>query len=157
MLNVKQAFEFQLDDKPAPVGYKWILLRMIFDVKIDFIHKAGLVAGGHLTDPPTTLTYSSVVSRESKRLAFLIADLNDLNILVADIGNAYINAMTKEKVYTTAGKEFGDCAGQTIIITRALYGLKSSGAAWRSHLAQTLRDMNFKSSYTDPDVWMRVA
>ena len=117
---------------------------MIFNVKIDFTHKARLVAGGHLTDPPTTLTYSSVVSRESVRLAFLIAALNDLNILVADIGNAYINAMTKEKVYTIAGKEFGDHAGQTIIITRALYGLKSSGAAWRSHLVQTLRDMNFK-------------
>ena len=26
MLNVKQAFEFQLDDKPVPVGYKWIPL-----------------------------------------------------------------------------------------------------------------------------------
>ena len=130
---------------------------MIFDVKIDFTRKARLVAGGHLTDPPTTLTYSSVVSRESVRLAFLIAALNDLNILVADIGNAYINTMTKEKVYTTAGKEFGDCAGQTIIITRALYGLKSSGAAWRSHLAKTLGDMIFKSSYADPDVWMRVA
>ena len=157
ILNVKQAFEFQLDDKPVPAGYKWILLQMIFDVKIDFTRKAILVARGHLTDPPTTLTYSSVVSRESVRLAFPIAALNDLNILVADIGNAYINAMTKEKVYTTAGKEFGGRAGQTIIITRVLYGLKSSGAVWRSHLAQTLRDMNFKSSYADPDVWMRVA
>ena len=88
MLNVKQAFEFQLDDKLVPVGYKWIPLQMIFDVKIDFTRKARLVAGGHLTDPPTTLTYSSVVSRESLRLAFLIAALNDLNILVADIGNA---------------------------------------------------------------------
>ena len=65
--------------------------------------------------------------------------------------------MTKEKIYRTAGKEFGDLAGQTIIITKALYGLKSSGAAWRLHLAQTLRDMNFKSSYADLDVWMRVA
>jgi hypothetical protein len=78
------------------------ILNMYLHVKIDFTRKARLVAGGHLTDPPTTLTYSSVVSREIVRLAFLIASLNDLNILVADIGNAYINAMTKEKVYTTA-------------------------------------------------------
>ena len=73
MLNVKQAFEFQLDDKPVPVGYKWILLQMIFNVKINFMCKARLVARGHLTHPPTTLIYSSVVSRESVRLAFLIA------------------------------------------------------------------------------------
>ena len=46
------------------------------------------VAGGHTTDPPATLTYSSVVSRDSVRIAFLKAALNDLNILSADIGNA---------------------------------------------------------------------
>ena len=157
ILNVKQAFEFQPDDKLVPVGYKWILLQMKFDLKINFTCKARLVTGGHLTGPPTTLTYSSVVSRESVRQAFLISALNDLNILNADIGNAFINSMTKEKVYTAAGKEFGECTGQTIFITRALYCLKSSGAAWRSHLVETLRDMNFKSSYADPDVWMRVA
>ena len=104
---------------------------MIFNVKIDFTRNARLVARGHLTDPPTTLTYSSVVSRECVRLTFLIAALNDLSILVADIGNACINPMTKEKVYMTAGKEFGDCAGQTIIITRALYGLKSRSKSTR--------------------------
>ena len=58
MLNVKQAFEFQSDDKPVPVSYKWIPLRMIFDDKIDFMHKARLVARGHLTNPPTNLTLS---------------------------------------------------------------------------------------------------
>ncbi|MGH7974090.1 MAG: reverse transcriptase domain-containing protein, partial [bacterium] len=47
--------------------------------------------------------------------------------------------------------------GHTIIIVRALYGLKSAGASWRAHLAHTLRDMGFKSSYGDPDVWLRAA
>jgi hypothetical protein len=36
---------------------------------------------------------------------------------------------------------------------RALYGLKSSGAAWCADLAATLRDMKFMSSQADPDVW----
>jgi len=38
-----------------------------------------------------------------------------------------------------------------------LYGLKSSGAAWRVHLAQTLQDLGYKSSYADLDVWYRAA
>ncbi|MFN9982546.1 MAG: hypothetical protein ACK53Y_21640, partial [bacterium] len=37
------------------------------------------------------------------------------------------------------------------------YGLKSSGAAWHAKLSETLRGMNFKPSYADPDVWMRPA
>lgn len=48
-------------------------------------------------------------------------------------------------------------AGQTAIIICTLYGLKLSGAAWRVHLAQTLHDLGYKSSYTDPDVWYKVA
>jgi hypothetical protein len=38
---------------------------MIFTIKMDFIRKARLVAGGHTTKPPESLTYASVVSRDS--------------------------------------------------------------------------------------------
>ena len=68
-----------------PPGYKEIPCHMVFDVKMDFTWKARFVAGGHVTDPPSTLTYSSVVSRESVRIAFLIAALNDLQVCVADV------------------------------------------------------------------------
>ena len=69
---------------------------------------------------------------------------------------AYLNAKTSEKVYGIAGIEFGDQdVGKVCVIVRALYGLKSSGAAWRSHFANDLRDMGFLSTLADPDVWYR--
>ncbi len=43
------------------------------------------------------------------------------------------------------------------MIVRALYGLKSSGAAWRAHLANTLQQLGYKSCLADPDVWFRPA
>jgi hypothetical protein len=157
MRNVLPAFEFR-DDDSAPVGYKHIKCHMIFDVKmIGLVCKAHFVAGGHMTDPPTESVYSSVVTRESVRIMFLVAALNDLEILGADVQNAYINAKTSEKVYTTAGPEFGSNAGRPAIIVRALYGLKSSGARWRDHLAAILMQTGFKNSKADPDVWMRKA
>ena len=114
---------------------------MIFDVKMDLTWKARFVAGGHQTDPPKESTYSSVVLRDSVRMKFLIAALNSLDILLADVQNAYLNAPTKEKVYTTAGLEFGAVnKGRFVLIVRALYGLKSSGARWRDRMAATLRD-----------------
>jgi hypothetical protein len=88
---------------------------------------------------------------------FLIAALNDLHILSADIGNAYLNAPNREKVYAIAGKEFGSKAGEIVIIVRALYGLKSAGAAWRSHLASSLHAIGYKSCLADPDIWVREA
>jgi hypothetical protein len=58
--------------------------------------------------------------------------------LATDIGNVYLNADTKQKVYTTAGPEFeAELEGRQVIIIKALYGLKSIGAAWRAHLANT--------------------
>ena len=104
--NVGLAFEFR-DDDTVPIGYKHITCHMIFDVKTDLLRKARLVAGDHLTNPPKDSVYSSVVSRDSVRIAFTIAALNDLEVLAGDVQNAYLNAPTKEKCYTTAGIEFG--------------------------------------------------
>jgi len=64
------------------IGYQEIKCHMVFDVKMhgDLTQKARFVAGGHTTDSPTSSTYSSVVSHESIRIAFLIAALNDLQV-----------------------------------------------------------------------------
>jgi hypothetical protein len=91
-------------------------------------------------------------------MAFLIAALNELEVKTIDIGNAYLNAPAREKVYTTAGPEFGpNKQGKPVIIVRALYGLKTSGAAWHANLVETLKSMDFVASLADPDVWMRPA
>jgi hypothetical protein len=107
MKNVHVAFKFLDLGERVPIGYKLIKCHLIFDVKMDFTCKARFVAGGHMTDPPSTLTYSSVVSCDSVRIAFMLAVLNDVDLLAADIGSAYLNAPTRERVYTTAGPEFG--------------------------------------------------
>ena len=114
-----------------------------------------LVAGGHTTDQPSSLTYSSVVSRDSVRILLLIAALNDLNVLACDIQNAYLTAKCREKIYTIAGPEFGSEEGSIMIVTMALYGLKSSGAAFRSKLANVIYDLKYRPSLADPDVWLR--
>ena len=66
---------------------------MIFDVKmLDsdglFRSKARFVAGGHTTETPAVLTYKSVVSRYSVRIALPLAALNGLDILACDIHNS---------------------------------------------------------------------
>jgi hypothetical protein len=137
------------------VGFQEIKCHMIFDVKMDLTRKARFVAGGHMTEPPASITYSSVVSRDSVRLAFLLAALNDLDIMACDIGNAYLNAPCRERVWFVAGPEFGSRQGTVVKVVRALYGLKSSGASWRSMFNTTIRDMGFEPTVADPDVYRR--
>ena len=96
MKNVMVAFEILEDDEVMPVGYSEITGHLVFDVKADFTRKARYVAGGHLTEPPASITYASVVSRESVRIAFTIAALNGLDVMTADAQNAYLNSKPKE-------------------------------------------------------------
>ena len=63
----------------------------------------------------------------------------------------------QEKIWTYAGLEFGSERGQLMIIKKALYGLKSSGTAFRAHLAKTLYDISFVYTKADPDVWICLA
>jgi hypothetical protein len=139
------------------IGFQEITWHVIFDVKMDFTRKARFVAGGHLTEAPGSITCSSVVSQDSIRLAFLIAGLNDLDVFAEDVTNAYLNAPCREKIWLEGQIETGKDHGKVLIITRALYGLKSSGAAWRVDLAATLRDLYFSLMQADPDVWIRSA
>ena len=44
-----------------------------------------------------------------------------------------------------------------MFIHKALYGLRSSGAAFRAHVAETLYDIGFVPTRADPDVWRRPA
>ena len=158
MLAVGVAFKVLPEGSPRPVAHQQIPCHIIFDIKMDFTRKARLVAGGHVTAPPSSITYASVVSRESVRIAFLLAALNDVDILSGDIGNAYLNAPCREKVFTVCGPEFGSDQGKYAVIVRALYGLKSSGASWRAHLAATLKEqLGFTSCRADGDVWLRPA
>jgi hypothetical protein len=49
-------------------------------------------------------------------LIVFLADLNGLELWGADVGNAYLEANTKEKVYIVAGPEFGPMEGHTLLI-----------------------------------------
>ena len=160
MRNVRPALEvWEKDVEHITPGYQQIKCHMIFDVKMgeNFSPKARFVAGGHTTEAPMSLTYSSVVSRDSVRIILLIAALNGLQLMACDIQNAYLTANYHEKIWTYAGPEFGSERGQPMIIRKALYSLKSSGAAFRAHLSETLHGIGFKPTEADPDVWIHPA
>ena len=85
----------------------------------------------------------------------MIAHKANLKILCSDIGNAYVNAYTNEKVYAIAGDKFRKAMkGSIVIIVQALYSLRTSSKRWHTHLADTLRGYNFKPTRYDNDVWI---
>jgi hypothetical protein len=135
-----------------PQGYKKIRVHMVYDVKHDLRRKARLVADGHLTQVPLDSVYSSVVSLRGLRMTIFLAELNTLELWCTDIGNAYLEAKTDEKIYIIAGNEFGSREGHTLLIHKALYGLRSSGARWWERFSEVLLEMGFFPSRAESDI-----
>ena len=158
MKVVDKAFEFW-DDNEIPIGYSEIKCHMIFTVKmVGLVRKARFVADGSTThDLPPESIFSTVVSRDSVRLFFLVCALNDLDVLSCDVQGAYLTAPPSEKRWTRAGKEFGENEGRPALVVRALYGMRSSSKAFRDHMTRTLIDAGFTSSLADGDVFFRAA
>jgi hypothetical protein len=77
------------------------------------------------------MTYAGDVSSESVKIELTLDALNDLDVKMADIENAYLAAPITEKVLTALDPELTDDAGKRELIVIALFGLKSSGAAFR--------------------------
>ena len=141
----------------VPQGYQKIRCHGVYAVKHDGRRKYRFIAGGHMTSPTKDTTYSSVVTLRGLRLAIFLAELNDMEVYAADVSQAYLEAYTSEKVCFVAGKEF-DFAGldnHMLIIVKALYGLRTSGARFRDKFAASLREMGFFPCKNEPDIWMR--
>ena len=102
MKNVSVAFDILDEGKDAPPTYKPVGGRIIFDVKMDFTRKARWVAAGHKAPDPTFFTCTAVVSRESVRIAFTYAALNDVDVQAADIHDAYLQAPCSERNITSS-------------------------------------------------------
>ena len=82
------------------------LTNIMADVKHCGKFQARLAADGLLTKKPTETVYSGVVSFRNLRLAMFLVELNNLQLRRADVGNVFLQAPKKEKLYTIAGQEF---------------------------------------------------
>ena len=84
-----------------------------------------------------------------------LAVLNQMETWGTDISSAYLEALTKEKLFFKAGPEFRNLEGHTLLVHKALYGLHTSGVHWHERLADCLQGMGFMPCKVDPDIWTR--
>ena len=128
---------------------------LVYDVKHNGWYKARLVANGNLTKVPIDSVYSGVVSLRGFCMCLFIAELNGLQLYATDIRDAYLEGFTSKRLYVKAGKEFGDQEGHLLIVSRSLYGLRTSGVRWSETLRQCLTKLGFERSKCEDDIWIR--
>lgn len=156
--QIKEYKTFRLPSKGEDLSkLQRIPYHIVWDCKFDGRRKARLVAGGNHTETPKEDIFSGVVGMSTVRLGFFLADLFDLQVCAADIGNAFLYGKNREPVYIRAGPEFGPLEGKPLIIDRSLYGLKSSAARFHEHLSAKLRLLGWRPTKADSDLWIRDA
>ena len=127
-------------------------------MKSIFTSNTRWVKDGHRTPDPNTSAYAGVVSRESVRVVLTYAALMNLDVMAADIQNAYLQAPSSEKDCIICVTEFGlENLGKVALIKRALYGVKVDGRDFWLHLGSCMDFLGFVSCRGDPDVWRRAA
>ena len=84
-----------------------------------------------------------------------IGELDGMEPWATDIRNAYLEALTSEKVCIRVGPEFGDLKEHLFIIYIVLYGLKTSGKVFGQLLQECLLDLGFVPSLAETSVYMR--
>ena len=153
--NVRVEFDVAPDSHRIPQNYQFFHCHIIFGMNMeDFRLKLRYTAGGRMKNSLPTITYTSVVGRETAQIAFTFAVLDGLEVNSSDIKNTYATAPVTKKIWTNIGEEFGANSGKNSIIVRALYGSKSSGTAFRNYLGDCIRHIGYASCLADPDLWM---
>ena len=100
----------------APKEHQKIRVHFVFDVQHCGKFKARLVADGHLSKEPNETVCSGVVSLRNLRLAMFLGELNDLQPWASDVGNVYLQALTKEKLYIVADPGFEKSQGHVLVM-----------------------------------------
>ena len=65
------------------------------------------------------------MSLQGTRLVTYLAEHSGLQLWGTDVGNAYLQSYTTEKVCFTAGPELGKLEGHTVVTVKALRGVKA--------------------------------
>ena len=90
------------------------------------------------------------------RKCLFIGELDGMEPWTTDIGKAYLEALTSEKVCIRTGPEFGpELEGHLFIIYKVLYGLRLSGKAFGQMLQACLLDLGFVPSLAEASIYMR--
>ena len=105
--NVKIAFQTIPEGKKPSNGFQYVNCHMVFNIKMEnFQRTAYQVARGPMNLTTETITYSSLVTKETVCITLTIVVLHDLEVKAADVLNAYVMAPNHENIWTVLGPSF---------------------------------------------------
>ena len=143
MYNVGVISEVLEEGQQAPAVRHLVTGHIVWDVKMDFTWKARWVLDGYKTPDQNGSMFAGVVLRESVKIPFTYAALNSLDICVANINNAYLQALSSQWDNIICRPEF------------SMENVRNVGKDFRNHLRSCMHHLIFSLCPADTHIWMR--
>ena len=145
----------------VPLEHKVVGTKWVFEVKADHTLKCGVVVRGWGQVPGIDCgwTYLPVCHIQSICMAPAIAASEDWEVLQLDVQPAFLNAEVHEEVHITTSPGYESLDATTglpkaMTLKKILYGLCQSPLNCFNTIDDSLRDMGFTASASDPCVYI---
>jgi len=143
-----------------PNGKNLISSRWVFSYKRDdrgniIKYKARLVARGfsQVYGVDYEETFSPTLKQDSLRIITNLSTFFNFEMYQLDIKAAYLNAEVDEELYMEIPDGFENRGFWKL--NKAIYGLKQAGRMWNNKINNTLLNLNFVRSKSEPCVYYR--
>jgi Reverse transcriptase (RNA-dependent DNA polymerase) len=140
------------------VGCKWVFKTKHHSTGKIERYKAHLVAKGYTQEEGLdfTDTFSPVVKPTTIRIILSFAVMNNWVIRQLDVNNAFLHGELQETIFMSQPPDFTDQSFPTHVckLHKALYGLRQSPRAWYHKLRDTLIQLGFQTSASDPSLFI---
>jgi hypothetical protein len=152
------------DEVKIPVGIHLVGSRFVFSIKANADNtierfKTRWVAQGYSQKEGIDYneTYSPVGKYESLRILFVLAAINDLEILQADFTTAFLNGELKETIYMKYPDGYPNPKpGHCLKLRKAIYGLKQASNEWFKLIRIAITRREYKQIISDQSVFIKV-
>ena len=144
----------------VPSEHKVIRTKWVFKVKADrtLKRRVAVQGWGQVSGIDCGFTFLPACRIQSICMALAIAASEDWEVLQLDVQTAFLNAEVQEEVYvrTPPGYESLDATTRrpkVMKLKKSLYGLRRSPRNWFNTIDNSLRDMGFTATASDPCVY----
>ena len=142
----------------VPEGRRLVGCKWVFKIKRNGVYRARLVAKGFSQIPGVDFTesFSPVVNDVTFRVVLTRMLIEDLEAVVVDIDNAFLNGDLDHEIYMQLPDGYKEVIeedldkGDCLKLLKAIYGLVQASRQFWKKLVDKLKEGGFKQSEADP-------